>query len=65
MVDVPVTADLPIRVRALSVADLVEIRFGKAFPVSLPADRAALCTLGSMPGIRTDELTADERSERA
>jgi hypothetical protein len=42
VVSVHVTADLPIRARALPFADRVEIRFGKAFPVVLIIDRAAL-----------------------
>jgi hypothetical protein len=46
IVNVHVTADLPIRVRALPFADRVEIRFGKAFPVVLIIDRAALSPLG-------------------
>ncbi|GAA3459920.1 hypothetical protein ACFFSW_11795 [Saccharothrix longispora] len=42
MVRVHVTADLPIRGSALPFADRVEVRFGKAFPVVLVIDRAAL-----------------------
>jgi hypothetical protein len=36
------TADLPVRARALPFADRLEPRFGKAFPVALVTDRAAL-----------------------
>lgn len=42
IVQVHVTADLPIRSQALPFADRVEIRFGKAFPVVLIIDRSAL-----------------------
>ncbi len=42
MVHIHVNADLPIQAAALPYADRVEIRFGKAFPVALVVDRAAL-----------------------
>ncbi|MFD7653275.1 hypothetical protein ACFV4N_04780 [Actinosynnema sp. NPDC059797] len=42
LVRVHVTAELPVRGSALPFADRVEIRFGKAFPVVLVIDRAAL-----------------------
>jgi hypothetical protein len=45
-VQVHVTADLPIRTQAQPFADRVEIRFGKAFPVALIVDRAALDKFG-------------------
>ena len=45
LVQVHVTADLPIRTQALPFADRVEIRFGKAFPVALIVDRPALVQL--------------------
>lgn len=46
VVQVHITADLPIRSRALPFADRVEIRLGKAFPVALIVDRPALAQLG-------------------
>jgi hypothetical protein len=46
IVQVHVTAELPIRTQAQPFADRVEIRFGKAFPVALIVDRAALEKLG-------------------
>lgn len=46
LVHVYVTAELPIRARALPFADRVEIRFGKAFPVVLIVDKQALPRLG-------------------
>lgn len=42
LVQVYVTSDLPVRVKALPFADRVELRFGKAFPVALIVERAAL-----------------------
>ncbi len=45
LVQVHVTADLPIRARALPFANRVEVRFGKAFPVALLVDEAALARL--------------------
>jgi hypothetical protein len=42
LVQVYVTSDLPVRVKALPFADRVELRFGKAFPVALIVDRVAL-----------------------
>ncbi|RBM20161.1 hypothetical protein DI005_14935 [Prauserella sp. PE36] len=47
MVQVHVTADLPIRSRALPFANRVEVRFGKAFPVALLVDEEALVRLGA------------------
>ena len=46
LVQVHITADLPIRTLPLPFADRVEIRFGKAFPVVLIVDHAALTQLG-------------------
>lgn len=40
-VQIHVTADLPIRARALPFANRVEVRFGKAFPVALLVDHDA------------------------
>jgi hypothetical protein len=45
-VQIHVTADLPIRVRALAYANRAEIRFGKAFPVVLLVDSDAIAVLG-------------------
>ncbi|WP_240691352.1 hypothetical protein [Amycolatopsis nivea] len=45
-VQIHVTADLPIRVRALTYANRAEIRFGKAFPVVLLVDSDAIAVLG-------------------
>ena len=58
LVNVHVTADLPIRARALPFADRVEIRLGKAFPVALIVDRAALVRLAEALQAGHDELDA-------
>jgi hypothetical protein len=58
LVHVYVTADLPIRARALPFADRVEIRFGKAFPVVLIVEKAALGRLGAAIQEGRDELDA-------
>jgi hypothetical protein len=42
LVKVHVSPDVPIRLQSLAFADRVEVRFGKAFPVALLVDRAAL-----------------------
>lgn len=62
MVQVHVTADLPIRAKALPFADRVEIRFGKAFPVVLIVDRSALVQLGrALESGRAELDQADEQ----
>ncbi|GAA3044397.1 hypothetical protein [Actinokineospora globicatena] len=58
MVHVNVTDDLPIRAKALPFADRVEIRFGKAFPVVLIVDRAALDMLAEAIATGRAELEA-------
>lgn len=49
-----VTRDLPVRLRTLSFADRVEVRFGNAFPVALVVDLDALDLL---IGVLTRGLT--------
>jgi hypothetical protein len=44
-VQIHVRADLPIRARALTYANRVEIRLGKAFPVVLLVDIDAIAVL--------------------
>jgi hypothetical protein len=63
MVHVHVTADLPIRVRALPFADRVEIRFGKAFPVALIVDRPALDQLADAIAAGRAELDQAEQGK--
>lgn len=62
MVHVHVTAELPIRAQALPFADRVEIRFGKAFPVVLIIDRAALRLMGE--AIQQGQAELDEAAKR-
>jgi hypothetical protein len=61
LVQVYVTAELPIRARALPFADRVEIRLGKAFPVALIVDRGALARLSEAIQQSQAELAAADR----
>jgi hypothetical protein len=61
LVQVHITADLPIRSRALTYADRVEIRLGKAFPVALIVDRSALAQLGDALAAGRAELEQAEQ----
>lgn len=64
IVQVHITEGLPVRSRALPFADRVEIRFGKAFPVALIVDRAALGQLGdAIEAGRLELDRADKQSE--
>jgi len=58
MVHIHITDSLPIQARALPYADRVEIRFGRAFPVALIVDRAALDRLAGAIQTGRDELDA-------
>lgn len=58
MVHVHVTADLPIRARALPFADRVEIRLGNAFPAVLLIERLALDRLEQAFRTGREELEA-------
>ena len=62
IVQVHVTADLPIRSQPLPFADRVEIRFGKAFPVVLIVDRAALDALSE--AITSGRTALDQAAQR-
>ncbi|WP_436492465.1 hypothetical protein [Actinokineospora sp. HUAS TT18] len=62
IVQVFVTADLPVRAKALPFADRVELRFGKAFPVALVIDRAAVPRL--IKAIETGTAELDAIGER-
>jgi hypothetical protein len=42
VVQIHITDNLPIQARALPFADRIEIRFGRAYPVTLVIDRAVL-----------------------
>ena len=48
MVYVQVTADLPMRSVVQPWANRIELRFGKAYPVALGIDRAALDVLAEL-----------------
>jgi hypothetical protein len=64
VVQVHITAGLPIRSRALAYADRVEIRLGKAFPVALIVDRPALAQLSDAIAAGRAELErADQKGE--
>lgn len=58
MVHIHITDSLPIQARALPYADRVEIRLGRAFPVALVVDRAALARLAEAIQTGRDELDA-------
>ena len=53
-----VTENLPIQAHALPFANRVEIRFGRAFPVALVVDAAALDRLTDALTTVRDELKA-------
>jgi hypothetical protein len=57
-VQIHVTADLPIRARALPYANRAELRFGKAFPVALLVDQDTLPRLAEALREAQDELNA-------
>jgi hypothetical protein len=63
MVNVHVTAELPIRAQAIPFADRVEVRFGKAFPVALIIDRAAVGPLVQAIQAGQAELDAAKNRE--
>lgn len=58
MVHIHVTDGLPIQARALPFANRVEVRFGRAFPVVLLVDAAALDRLTEALSIGRGELDA-------
>ena len=62
-VQIHVTADLPIRVRALTYANRAEIRFGKAFPVVLLVDSDAIAVLGKQLHEAETALSAATRMD--
>ncbi len=61
VVQVHITADLPIRSRALVYADRVEVRLGKAFPVALIVDRPVLAQLSDALAAGRAELEQAEQ----
>lgn len=63
-VQIHVTADLPIRARALPYANRAELRFGKAFPVALLVDHDALPRLAEALKEVHDELKTVHQREQ-
>ncbi|GDY33001.1 hypothetical protein [Gandjariella thermophila] len=61
LVKVHVSQDVPIRLQSLGFADRVEVRFGKAFPVALLVDRAALDRFIEVLQTGRDELDAQSK----
>lgn len=53
-----VTAELPIRSTVQPFANRIELRFGKAYPVALGIDRAALDRLAELINAGRAELDA-------
>ena len=64
LVHVHVTAELPIRAKALPFADRVEIRLGKAFPVVLIVDGPALGQLADAIAAGRSELERARRQSK-
>ncbi|MGH3940136.1 MAG: hypothetical protein ACRDTG_16185 [Pseudonocardiaceae bacterium] len=62
VVQVHITAALPIRVQALGFADRIEVRFGKAFPVVLIVDRDAVAPLAEAIEIGRVALFASRKA---
>jgi hypothetical protein len=63
IVQVHITSALPIRVKALSFADRIEVRFGMAFPAALIVDRDALDALIEELVTGRDALHASTEAE--
>jgi hypothetical protein len=65
MVHIHVTDNLPIQARGLPFADRVEIRFGRAFPVTLVIDATALDRLSDALLTGRRELDAARKTKEA
>ena len=63
IVQVHITSALPIRVKSLSFADRIEVRFGMAFPAALIVDRDALDSLIEELVTGRDALHASSEAE--
>jgi hypothetical protein len=63
VVQIHITDSLPIQARALPFADRIEVRFGRAFPVALVIDRAALDRFTDAIRSGLADLEAAEREE--
>ncbi|HEX5403572.1 MAG TPA: hypothetical protein VFX16_14875 [Pseudonocardiaceae bacterium] len=65
VVQIHITDSLPIQAKALPFADRIEVRFGRAFPVTLVIDRAALGRLTeAIASGRADLETAEGGTRR-
>jgi hypothetical protein len=60
VVQIHITENLPIQAKALPFADRIEIRFGRAFPVTLVIDRPALDRLTGAIRAGLSDLEAAE-----
>jgi len=64
IMQVHITAAVPIRAQALPFANRLEVRFGRAFPAALIIDRDALDALiEALVAGRDDELHAPSEAE--
>jgi hypothetical protein len=63
VVQIHITDSLPIQAKALPFADRIEVRFGRAFPVALVIDRAALERFTGAIRSGLSDLEAAERVE--
>jgi hypothetical protein len=63
VVQIHITDSLPIQARALPFADRIEVRFGRAFPVTLMIDRAALDRFTGAIQSGLSDLETAERGE--
>jgi hypothetical protein len=64
VVQIHITDNLPVQAKALHFADRVEIRFGRAFPVTLVIDRSALVKLTEAIRTSLADLEAAEGGDR-
>jgi hypothetical protein len=63
VVQIFITDSVPIQAKALPFADRIEVRFGRAFPVALVIDRAALGRFTGAISAGLSDLEAAERGE--
>lgn len=63
VVQIHITDNLPIQARALPFADRIEIRFGRAYPVTLVIDRAVLPRFTDAIRAGLSDLEAAESEE--
>lgn len=61
VVQIHITENLPVQAKALPFADRIEVRFGRAYPVTLVIDRAALDGFTAAIRFGLADLEAAER----